>query len=228
MFMLPYKSTMKMESFAAVAKELGFKHRDMQKHYKHWLYTWALWFANVNKKDLTIMDAGCGKCTTILKYCADKGATCYGVDMLPRPKVMKGIAKYKQEDITRTSFESDTFDLIFCISVLEHIGGSILLDRYFAEAARILKPGGSLIVTTVDCQKVSFNKPNKALKLKQYYPVPMDYMLIPKVGLTAVPVGLEKKPPRWDDDTLYWRRHGGVDKNKQWTEYCAVFTKDGS
>src|SRR5690606_19858714 len=48
-----------------------------------------------------------------------------------------------QQDITNTSFENDTFDLIFCAHVLEHIPDDMKAMR---ELLRILKPGGLAIL----------------------------------------------------------------------------------
>ncbi len=48
-----------------------------------------------------------------------------------------------QEDITNTSFESNSFDIIFCAHVLEHIPDDIKAMR---ELFRVLKPGGFAIL----------------------------------------------------------------------------------
>jgi SAM-dependent methyltransferase len=48
------------------------------------------------------------------------------------------------QDIRHTSFEADTFDIVSCISVLEHTEE---YPRIIEEFARILKPGGVLVLT---------------------------------------------------------------------------------
>lgn len=64
-----------------------------------------------------------------------------GIDLAPKhPKVQKG-------DITKTDFESNYFDTIFALEVLEHLDNETL-DKAIKEIARILKPSGYFVVTT--------------------------------------------------------------------------------
>jgi len=53
--------------------------------------------------------------------------------------------KYERGDITGTRFADGTFDAVICQSVIEH---GVDLQKFFAEASRILKRSGVLIVTT--------------------------------------------------------------------------------
>ena len=48
-------------------------------------------------------------------------------------------------DITKTPFGEETCDVAVSISTLEH---GVDLEGFFAEAGRILKPGGALFITT--------------------------------------------------------------------------------
>jgi SAM-dependent methyltransferase len=57
----------------------------------------------------------------------------------------RGPIVYRRSDITKTDFASATFDAITCLSVIEH---GVDLDAYFAEMARIIKPGGLLVTST--------------------------------------------------------------------------------
>ena len=64
-----------------------------------------------------------------------------------------------QADITRTSFSNATFDLIWCVSALEHFGmdNSVYTEEFSREPAmdaqavremlRILAPGGQILIT---------------------------------------------------------------------------------
>jgi SAM-dependent methyltransferase len=72
--------------------------------------------------------------------------------VFPAPFRHGGI-HYEPGDATDTRFDSGTFDLITCLSVVEH---GVDLDGYFREASRILKPGGALVTST------------------DYYPDPID------------------------------------------------------
>jgi SAM-dependent methyltransferase len=57
----------------------------------------------------------------------------------------RGPICYETGDITRTRFADEQFDGVTCLSVIEH---GIDLDAFFGESARILKPGGVLVVST--------------------------------------------------------------------------------
>lgn len=91
---------------------------------------------------------------------------------LPAPRELTGIdiaepvydtrPYYKKSiraDITQNPFENDTFDVIWCISTLEHFGMDIsmytdsfiqdtgLAGKALSEIVRMLKPGGKLLLT---------------------------------------------------------------------------------
>jgi 2-polyprenyl-3-methyl-5-hydroxy-6-metoxy-1,4-benzoquinol methylase len=51
-------------------------------------------------------------------------------------------ADLRQADLYRMPFENQTFDGLFCLSVLEHLTE---LDRALAEFARVTKPGATLV-----------------------------------------------------------------------------------
>jgi hypothetical protein len=56
--------------------------------------------------------------------------------------IKKGPIIYSYSDIVHTGNESNAYDAITCLSVIEH---GVNLRSYFCEMARILKPGGLLI-----------------------------------------------------------------------------------
>jgi SAM-dependent methyltransferase len=56
-----------------------------------------------------------------------------------------GDIHYEPGDATDTRFTTASFDIVTCLSVVEH---GVDLDGYFREAARILKPGGALVTST--------------------------------------------------------------------------------
>jgi hypothetical protein len=58
--------------------------------------------------------------------------------------VKKGPIVYRYSNITKTEFDSNAYDAITCLSVIEH---GVNLRSYFCEMSRILKPGGVLITS---------------------------------------------------------------------------------
>ena len=63
----------------------------------------------------------------------------------PEPAQFHGSITYKRGDITKTGYPDNYLDAVGCLSVIEHGVG---LDEFFGEMARVMKPGGSLVVST--------------------------------------------------------------------------------
>lgn len=63
-----------------------------------------------------------------------------------RKSLTKGGVEYFEEDMRRMTFHDNSFDVVTCISVLEHIKES---RAALHEMVRVLKPGG-LLIATVD------------------------------------------------------------------------------
>src|SRR5207247_1128403 len=53
--------------------------------------------------------------------------------------------KLQNGDITALPFVNNSIDIAYAVSVIEH---GVDINRFFAEAQRVLKPGGLLFVTT--------------------------------------------------------------------------------
>lgn len=135
-------------------------------------YPWCA--ANYNG-ELNILDVGSAKADVYwIKWFEGLDANVYLADY--------DVIEYKSDklkkvqcDIRRTNFEDDYFDVVFAVSVLEHIG---LADpqvkntdkpevddlgdlRAFQELIRVLKPGGKLFLT------VPFSKDYKLIMQEQ-------------------------------------------------------------
>ena len=52
---------------------------------------------------------------------------------------------FEPGDATATRFEAGTFDAVTCLSVIEH---GVPIPEFLAEAARLLRPGGVLVIST--------------------------------------------------------------------------------
>ena len=55
-----------------------------------------------------------------------------------------GFADYHHQDLCALSFADESFDLLICGELFEHVGE---LDLAFCEAARVLRPGGRMVST---------------------------------------------------------------------------------
>jgi len=109
--------------------------------------------ASCTARPIKILDAGSG--ITFFPYFLEEtihGAelTCCDADASlqeiykPVNKLMGSEVKFLHKDIRGTGFESNFFDIIYCVSVLEHTKN---YDEIIEEFVRILKKGGRLVVT---------------------------------------------------------------------------------
>ena len=97
----------------------------------------------------SILEAGCGTGKNTAFYAGIAEGVCamdfsYGMMVRAREKVRTGNVAFLLADLTRPwPCEEDSFDLVACNLVLEHVQD---LSFVFAQAARVLKEGGSFFV----------------------------------------------------------------------------------
>lgn len=105
------------------------------------------WCSNFLEKNDTILDAACGIEHPFKFYAANRCKKVYAIDI---DKDIEGITNthknlvLSSQDISATNFDDNTFDKIFCISVLEHVDNP---EEILKEFHRVLKPKGLLILT---------------------------------------------------------------------------------
>ncbi|MEK6916223.1 MAG: class I SAM-dependent methyltransferase [Nanoarchaeota archaeon] len=102
-----------------------------------------------NKNNLKILDAGCGEGHLLQKlYEKNKKYNYIGIDIteaaLLKAKKRCPYANIKKMNLSRLEFRNNSFDVITCTEVIEHI---YEYERVFSEFKRVLKKGGSLILT---------------------------------------------------------------------------------
>lgn len=92
-----------------------------------------------------ILDAGAGKESAFLPAMYRLGhRDLIGVNLLfDKPEAIGGIC-YEPGDITKLSYPDAHFQFIACLSVIEH---GVDVPKFLAEAARVLRPGGSLFLS---------------------------------------------------------------------------------
>jgi ubiquinone/menaquinone biosynthesis C-methylase UbiE len=101
------------------------------------------------EKDDTILDAACGIEHPFKFYSASKVKKVIAIDKNECIKDLQNPfnnLKMYHGDITKTDYVENTFDKIFCISVLEHLQGEEL-HEVLKEFYRVLKQTGKLILT---------------------------------------------------------------------------------
>ncbi len=98
------------------------------------------------ERNARILDAGAELYSLVLPWLYLYGyRNLVGINLVFKRPLRRGPVRYEYGDITRTRFENGSFDAITCLSVIEH---GVDTDAFFKEAARLLKPGGTLITST--------------------------------------------------------------------------------
>ena len=144
------------------AARLEFIHEPMDDYYRHPLIGIPSRI-RVNKifqelgkiRSKKLLDVGC-EAGYITIQLAQKGALVTGIDLIEepinqlrrdlsfQPKKIKQRVRLQVADATKLPFPTNSFDIILATEVIEHITH---LDRFVSGAARVLKPGGRLLVS---------------------------------------------------------------------------------
>ena len=110
------------------------------------------WWASHLAAGREVLDAGCGAgygCAILL----DAGAArCVGVDISPEAVEAASESHGEREgiefvvgDVGQLPFADDSFDLVTCFETIEHVEAQ---ERVVAELARVLRPGGLLVISS--------------------------------------------------------------------------------
>lgn len=127
----------------------------------------------------TILDAGCGA-GFIARRLAKQGAILFGCDrnekllaqaIAEEKNFQQGIS-YDLADITKLHYNDEMFDTVACIAVLIHDSPEECND-FFAEAHRVLKPGGRIITSIMHPYLYQSDSPNRTRRASwaQYTPL---------------------------------------------------------
>lgn len=93
---------------------------------------------------MRILHAGCGWDKRDVSRPYSGTCTVVGVDLDPRVAPLYH-SEFHLASLEALPFESESFDLVFCEYVVEHVGDPVAA---FSEMRRVLKPGGRILVLT--------------------------------------------------------------------------------
>lgn len=93
-----------------------------------------------------VLDAGSARYSSVLPWLRLYGLSdLVGNNLEFGRDVRRDGVLFRYGDITATDFPAGRFDAITCMSVIEH---GVPVDAFLAESARLLRPGGVLVVST--------------------------------------------------------------------------------
>jgi SAM-dependent methyltransferase len=126
-------------------QELGLHHHPDPP--KNWDHLAALSSIIKNSTEsASILDAGGSKHSPLVEWLYLYGYRNLNVMNISfTGNAHRGPINYKKGDITNTEFPNDSFDFITSLSVIEH---GVDVELFMEECARLLKPGGCLILST--------------------------------------------------------------------------------
>ena len=111
-------------------------------------------FSQYIKQEDKVLDIGCGNGR--LKEIMLENTDYYGIDfsegMIERAKKRYPKAKFFQTKPFEFPFDDNSFDKVFCLSVLHHIPSKSFRIKFLKEIKRVLKPKGELFLTVWDLE----------------------------------------------------------------------------
>jgi tRNA (uracil-5-)-methyltransferase TRM9 len=110
----------------------------------------------------SVLDIGCGN-GRLLNLFPDMPISYTGIDSSDElvkiaRKVHGDKGTFLHGNAIALPFKGNSFDVVFSIAVIHHIPSKEFRGQFIAEANRVLKPGGKLIITTWNIRQWSFFK----------------------------------------------------------------------
>ncbi len=134
------------------ARALGLPlHRDLPKNWDALGAVAAvLTLADDGSRTARVMDAGSARYSPVLPWLRLYGlgsaaGSLLGINLEFGRQVTRDGVVFRYGDVTRTGLPDGHLDAITCMSVIEH---GVPIEEFVRESARVLRPGGVLIVST--------------------------------------------------------------------------------
>lgn len=135
------------DSFADFCREHALVDRKSNVN-RYWEYPWAYYHSRL-RPGMRVLDAGAGY-SPFLYHLAERvpGAEYHAADPSFRfqaPAQLAGV-RISERPLENLDYSDDYFDLVFCLSVLEHLRPEVRTSAV-RQMVRCLRPGGRLVLT---------------------------------------------------------------------------------
>jgi len=220
-----------LESFEQVGKAvLTLQRRGYHLHstpQKNWDLAQILSILD-NEKPNTILDMGCAG-WHVLTLCRDWGVeNIWGIDLefrlvdrlrpylyAIRNKSVKLPYRVIRGDMTKTNFPNNSFDVITCLSVIEH---GVNVESFLKETSRLLRRNGKLYVST------DYWEP-KILVEKSIRPFGLNWNIFSKKEIENLVDIAKKCNLKMDDESISQTKEKVVHWNKKDYTYISLIFK---
>ena len=156
-----------------------------------------------------VLDAGCGVGYGSAEFTSEPPARYLAVDRsvaairVARRQYAAPGRRFMVGDVTALPFDDRQFDVVLSFEVVEHLDQ---VDRYLAELRRVLRPGGTCVVSTPNKRWFSdgLPAPRNPYHVREYYPAEFARLLgvhFPDVTLMGQHNGARARVVREADDT---------------------------
>src|SRR5215210_5880099 len=139
-----------------------------------------------------VLDAGCGVGGSAIWLARELGARVVGINVVPgdvdrgrRYAHRRGVAgrvTFELQDMTRTTFPTGSFDVVWAIESVCHVPDK---REFLAEARRLLKPGGRLVVADAFRHRRPFGPEDERLVHDWLYPWAVQDLMTPDEFIVA-------------------------------------------
>lgn len=147
-FATTLKKKSEIQEYIKAAGVAGFVHRhDAPKNWDNYKALQFVISQHPDAFDEPILDAGGIEASSFLpslQRLGYKRLIALDLSNPAPPRIISNIT-YKRGDITKSTYPNNFFVAVACLSVIEH---GVDLNSFFSEMSRIIKPGGSLVVST--------------------------------------------------------------------------------
>jgi 2-polyprenyl-3-methyl-5-hydroxy-6-metoxy-1,4-benzoquinol methylase len=151
-------------------------------------------YAAIFQSHEVVLDLGCGN-GVFLELLRERSVRGIGIDSFSaciEACRKKGLEAKQAELLQYVESTDDKYDGIFCSHIVEHLVPQTAL-KLFAESARILKPGGRIVIVTPNARNIDVITERFWLDVTHVrpYPIPLLEKMLQHEGLLIVRSGID-------------------------------------